>query len=179
MAGAVERKLTTIMCADVSGYARLMGADEAGTLATLKLYRDAMVGLIERQRGRLVSTSGDSLLAEFRSVVEAVQCAVEIQRELANRNRSVPDALRMEFRIGINLGDVMVEGGDLYGEGVNVAARLEALAEPGRYLHLGHGLRSGPQPADARLRFHRRATGEEHLRAGTGLSGAARWRRCA
>jgi adenylate cyclase len=127
----VERKLTTIMCADVSGYSRLMEADEAGTLATLKLYRDAMVGLIERHRGRLVSTSGDSLLADFRSVVEAVQCAAEIQRELANRNRSAPDARRMEFRIGINLGDVMVEGGDLYGEGVNVAARLEALADPG------------------------------------------------
>jgi adenylate cyclase len=131
MPGAVERKLTTIMCADVSGYSRLMEADEAGTLATLKLYRDAMVGLIERHRGRLVGTSGDSLLADFPSVVEAVQCAVEIQRELANRNRGVPDARRMEFRIGINLGDVMVEGGDLYGEGVNVAARLEALAEPG------------------------------------------------
>jgi adenylate cyclase len=131
MARAVERKLTTIMCADVSGYSRLMGADEAGTLATLKLYRGAMAGLIERHRGRLVSTSGDSLLADFPSVVEAVQCAVEIQRELANRNRSVPDARRMQFRIGINLGDVMVEGGDLYGEGVNVAARLEALAEPG------------------------------------------------
>ena len=131
MAGAVERKLTTILCADVSGYSRLMEADEACTLATLKLYRDAMVGLIERHRGRLVSTSGDSLLADFQSVVEAVQCAVEIQRELANRNRSVPDARRMEFRIGINLGDVMVEDGDLYGEGVNVAARLEALAEPG------------------------------------------------
>jgi adenylate cyclase len=131
MSGAVERKLTTIMCADVSGYSRLMEADEAGTLAVLKLYRDAMAGLIERHRGRLVSTSGDSLLAEFQSVVEAVQCAAEIQRELANRNRTVPDARRMEFRIGINLGDVMVEGGDLYGEGVNVAARLEALAEPG------------------------------------------------
>jgi adenylate cyclase len=131
MAGAVERKLTTIMCADVSGYSRLMEADEAGTLATLKLYRDAMVGLIERHRGRLVSTSGDSLLADFRSVVEAVQCAAEIQRELANRHRSAPDARRMEFCIGINLGDVMVEGGDLYGEGVNVAARLEALADPG------------------------------------------------
>jgi adenylate cyclase len=131
MAGVVERKLTTIMCADVSGYSRLMEADEAGTLATLKLYRDAMGGMIERHRGRLVSTSGDSLLADFPSVVEAVQCAIEIQRELVNRNRSVADARRMQFRIGINLGDVMVEGGDLYGEGVNVAARLEALAEPG------------------------------------------------
>jgi adenylate cyclase len=131
MAQAVERKLTTIMCADVSGYSRLMEEDEAATLATLKLYREAMTGLMERHRGRLVGTAGDSLLAEFSSVVEAVQCAVEIQRELANRNRTVPDARRMDFRIGINLGDVMVEAGDLYGEGVNVAARLESLADPG------------------------------------------------
>jgi adenylate cyclase len=131
MAEAVERKLTTIMCADVSGYSRLMEEDEAATLATLKLYREAMTGLMERHRGRLVSTAGDSLLVEFSSVVEAVQCAVEIQRELASRNRSVPDARRMDFRIGINLGDVMVEAGDLYGEGVNIAARLESLAEPG------------------------------------------------
>ena len=131
MAEAVERKLTTIMCADVSGYSRLMEVDEAATLATLKLYREAMTGLMARHRGRLVSTAGDSLLVEFPSVVEAVQCAVEIQRELASRNRSVPDARRMQFRIGINLGDVMVEAGDLYGEGVNIAARLESLAEPG------------------------------------------------
>jgi adenylate cyclase len=131
MAEAVERKLTTIMCADVSGYSRLMEADEAATLATLKVYREAMTGLMARHRGRLVSTAGDSLLVEFSSVVEAVQCAVEIQRELASRNRSVPDARRMDFRIGINLGDVMVEAGDLYGEGVNIAARLESLAEPG------------------------------------------------
>jgi adenylate cyclase len=131
MEQSVERKLTTILCADVYGYTRLMEQDEAATLATLKLYRDAIDGLIARHRGRIVSTAGDSLLADFPSVVEAVRCAIEIQQELAGRNRSLPDARRMAFRIGINLGDVMLDGGDLYGEGVNIAARLEALAEPG------------------------------------------------
>jgi adenylate cyclase len=131
MADAVERKLTTILCADVYGYTRLMEQDEAATLATLRLYREAIDGLVARHRGRIVSTAGDSLLADFPSVVEAVQCAIEIQQELAGRNRSLPDARRLAFRIGINLGDVMLHGGDLFGEGVNVAARLEALAEPG------------------------------------------------
>jgi adenylate cyclase len=131
MAQSVERKLTTILCADVCGYSRLMEQDEAATLATLQACRGAIDGLIERHRGRIVSTAGDSLLAEFPSVVEAVQCAIEIQQELGGRNRSLPDARRMLFRIGINLGDVMLHGGDLFGEGVNVAARLEALAEPG------------------------------------------------
>jgi adenylate cyclase len=131
MEPSVERKLTTILCADVYGYTRLMEQDEAATLATLKLYRDAIDGLIARHRGRVVSTAGDGLLADFPSVVEAVRCAIEIQQELAGRNRSLPDPRRMAFRIGINLGDVMLDGDDLYGEGVNVAARLEALAEPG------------------------------------------------
>jgi adenylate cyclase len=131
MADAIERKLTTILCADVYGYTRLMEQDEAATLATLRVYREAIDGLIARHRGRIVSTAGDSLLADFPSVVEAVQCAIEVQRELAGRNRSLPNARRMAFRIGINLGDVMLHGGDLFGEGVNVAARLEALAEPG------------------------------------------------
>jgi adenylate cyclase len=131
MAQSVERKLTTILCADVHGYSRLMEQDEAATLATLRGYRDAIDGLIARHRGRIASTAGDSLLADFPSVVEAVQCAIEIQQELAGRNRSLPDGRRMAFRIGLNLGDVMLHDGDLFGEGVNVAARLEALAEPG------------------------------------------------
>jgi adenylate cyclase len=131
MAQSVERKLTTILCADVCGYSRLMEEDEAGTLATLQVYRAAIDGLIARHRGRIVSTAGDSLLADFPSVVEAVQSAIEIQQELSGRNRALPGARRMLFRIGINLGDVMLHGGDLFGEGVNVAARLETLAEPG------------------------------------------------
>ncbi len=131
MAAAVHRKLTTILCADVVGYSRLMEADEVATLETLKAYRRAMAGLIGRHDGRVVSTSGDALLAEFASVVEAVQCAAEVQRELSARNAALGDARRMDFRIGINLGDVIVEGDDLYGEGVNIAARLQSLAEPG------------------------------------------------
>ncbi len=127
----LHRKLTTIMSADVHGYSRLMDVDEVDTLQRLMTYREAIVGFIERHRGRLVNTAGDSLLSEFDSVVEAVQCAAEIQRELGARNADLDDGQRMLFRIGINLGDVMVEGDDLYGEGVNIAARLQGLAEPG------------------------------------------------
>ncbi len=128
---AVSRKLTTILCADVEGYSRLMGGDEAATLDRLKQHRAAMAGLVERHRGRIVNTWGDGVIADFPSVVEAVQCAIETQRELAARNEDLPADRRLEFRIGINLGDVMVDGGDLYGEGVNVAARLQGLAPPG------------------------------------------------
>jgi adenylate cyclase len=131
MPTAVERKLTTILCADVEGYSRLMDRDEVGTLETLKRHRDAFAALIGRHRGRVVNTWGDGLIADFPSVVEAVQCAIEVQRELRARNDDLLSDRRLEFRIGINLGDVMVEGDDLYGEGVNVAARLQGLAEPG------------------------------------------------
>ncbi len=131
MSAAVHRKLTTILCADVVGYSRMMEADEVATLETLKAYREAMAGFIARHDGRVVSTSGDALLAEFASVVEAVQCAAEVQRELSARNAALGDERRMDFRIGVNLGDVIVEGEDLYGEGVNIAARLQGLAEPG------------------------------------------------
>jgi adenylate cyclase len=126
---AVSRRLAAILCADVQGYSRLMGADEEGTLRALKAAHELMSGLIERHRGRVVNAPGDSLLAEFASVVDAVSCAVAIQDELERRNAVLPQAARMAFRIGINLGDVMIEGGALYGDGVNVAARLEALAE--------------------------------------------------
>lgn len=128
---AVQRKLTTLFCADVKGYSELMGRDEVGTLTRLKAYRQAMIGLIARHHGRTVNTWGDGLLAEFASPVEAVTCAAEVQRELRARNEAETGQPAMLFRIGINLGDVMVEGDDLYGEGVNVAARLEAQAEPG------------------------------------------------
>ena len=114
-----------------------MGADEAGTLATLRRCREAMAPLIERHDGRIVNTWGDAVIAEFVSVVEAVQCAVEMQQELSSHNGGLPEPQRMRFRIGINLGDVMVEGDDVYGDGVNIAARLQELAEPGGILISG------------------------------------------
>ena len=128
----MERRLAAILAADVVGYSRLMGEDEAGTLAALKAHRGALIDpKIAEHNGRIVKLMGDGALVEFASVVDAVQCAVEIQRAMAARNDGVPDAQRIVFRIGINLGDVIVEGDDIYGDGVNVAARLEGLAEPG------------------------------------------------
>jgi len=127
----VKRKLTAILSADVKGYSRLMGADEEGTLRTLTAYREVMAELILGHRGRVVNAPGDALLAEFESVVDAVKSAVEIQRELAKRNAELPTDRRMEYRIGINLGDVMVEGEAIYGDGVNIAARMESLADGG------------------------------------------------
>src|SRR6476660_6147367 len=127
----VKRRLTTVLCADAHGYSRLMEADEAGTLGTLRRYRTAFAGLVERHDGRIVNTWGDAVIAEFASVVEAVQCAVEIQQEISSQEPDPPQANRMRFRIGINLGDVMVEGADIYGDGVNIASRLQELAEPG------------------------------------------------
>jgi adenylate cyclase len=128
----VERRLTAILAADVAGYSRLMGADEEGTLAALKtLCREVLDPKIKEHRGRIVNTTGDGLLSEFASVVDAVRCAVEVQREMAARNAGVQAERRIEFRIGINLGDIMIDDNDIFGDGVNVAARLEALAEPG------------------------------------------------
>src|SRR6266446_3690012 len=127
----MERKLTAILCADVFGYSRLMGEDKEATLRTLSSYRKLIDLLIEQHRGRFVNSAGDSVLAEFASVVNAVQCAVEIQTTLKAENTSLRPERRMEFRIGVNLGDVMVDGEQIYGDGVNVAARLESLADPG------------------------------------------------
>ncbi len=128
----VERRLAAILAADVVGYCRLMGEDEAGTLTRLKMHRTTFVApLIAGHNGRIVKLMGDGALVEFASAVEAVQCAVRLQEGMAGRERDLPDYLRIRFRLGINLGDVIVEDGDIYGDGVNVAARLEALAEPG------------------------------------------------
>jgi adenylate cyclase len=132
-----ERKLTTILAADVAGYSAMMDRDEAGTLAQLRASRETLTAEIARYRGRVFGASGDSLLAEFASVVNAVECAVRMQRTLEERNATLPEAKRMRFRIGINLGDVIVEGDDLLGDGVNIAARLQALAEPGGVLISG------------------------------------------
>jgi len=127
----LKRRLTTVLCADVQGYSRLMGVDEAGTLETLRRCRAAIAGLVERHDGRIVNTWGDAVIAEFASVVEAVQCAVEIQQEVSNQTSDPPGTTPMRFRIGVNLGDVMVDGTDIFGDGVNIAARLQELAEPG------------------------------------------------
>jgi adenylate cyclase len=128
----LERRLTAILAADVVGYSRLMGADEAGTLERLKSLRKELVQpKITERKGRVVKLMGDGLLAEFPSIVEAVQCAVDIQRKVAEREADSPEDQRIRLRIGVNLGDIIVEGSDIYGDGVNVSARLEALAEPG------------------------------------------------
>jgi len=126
------RRLAAILAADVAGYSRLMGADEEGTLAALKAIRRELGDpKVKEHRGRIVKTTGDGLLIEFASVVDAVRCAVEVQRGMAERNAEVPEARRIEFRIGINLGDIIRDGRDIFGDGVNIAARLEALSEPG------------------------------------------------
>ena len=127
----VKRKLTAILSADVKGYSRLMGEDEELTLRTLNAFKEVMGSLVQQYRGRVVSSAGDSVLAEFASVVDAVQCGVEIQQVLRARNALLPETRRMEFRIGINLGDVIEEGDSIYGDGVNIAARLESLVEAG------------------------------------------------
>ena len=128
----VERRLAAIFAGDVAGYSRLMGVDEEGTLYQLKAHRKELVDpKITEHRGHIVKTTGDGMLVEFVSVVDAVRCAVDIQRGMAERNSEVPADRRIEFRIGINVGDIISDENDIYGDGVNVAARLEALADPG------------------------------------------------
>ena len=127
----LERKLVAILAADVEGYSRHMERDEVATLATLSAHRVIVDNLINSHHGRITGTAGDSVLAEFASVVEAVDCAVKIQDALASANEALPDEHRLRFRIGINVGDVMVKDGDIFGDGVNIAARLESLAEAG------------------------------------------------
>ena len=126
-----HRKLTAILSADVAGYSRLMQDDEAATVRTLESYKQVFFDLIKQHRGRVVDSPGDNLLAEFASVVDAVQCAVAVQKELQARNAELLENRRMLFRIGVNLGDVIEEGDRIYGDGVNIAARLESLADPG------------------------------------------------
>jgi adenylate cyclase len=130
-APTLERKLAAILAADAVGYSRLMERDEAAALARLTDHRTVIDGLIARFRGRIAGTAGDSVLAEFASVFDAVQCAVEIQKELEGADAALPEDERMPFRIGINVGDVMVKDGDIFGDGVNIAARLQAIARPG------------------------------------------------
>ena len=126
-----KRKLTAILSADAAGYSRLMGEDESATVHTITAYRNVISTLIKQHNGTVIDSPGDNLLAEFVSVVDAVQCAVAVQKELKARNDELPDNRRMQFRIGINLGDIIQEDDRIYGDGVNIAARLEGLADPG------------------------------------------------
>ena len=126
-----KRKLTAILSADAEGYSRLMGEDEEATVRTLTDYREVMGTLIQQHNGKVLDSPGDNLLAEFVSVVDAVQCAVAVQKEINARNTELPENRKMQFRIGINLGDVIQEEERIYGDGVNIAARLEGLANPG------------------------------------------------
>src|SRR6266446_4344798 len=128
----VERRLAAILAADVAGYSRLIEADEEGTLGRLRALRSQILDpKIAGHKGRIVKTTGDGLLVEFASVVDALRCAAEVQAALTESNAALPQDRRIEFRIGINVGDIVVEDGDIFGDGVNVAARLESLAEPG------------------------------------------------
>jgi class 3 adenylate cyclase len=128
----VERRLAAILAADVAGYSRLMGADEEGTLAELKTLRKTLVDpIIAAHRGRIVKTTGDGILIEFASAVGATRSAVEFQRSMAEQNAAVPQDQRIEFRIGIHVGDIIFDDNDIFGDGVNIAARLEGIAEPG------------------------------------------------
>ena len=122
-----KRKLTAILSADVAGYSRLMDQDEETTIRTLTTYRSAISDLVQQYRGRVVDTTGDNLMAEFTSAVDAVKCALEVQRELAERNAELSHERRMEFRIGLNVGDVVEEKDRIYGDGVNIAARVEVV----------------------------------------------------
>src|SRR5258707_2849742 len=135
MAGArVERRLAAILAADVAGYSRLMGVDEEGTHARLKAHlRELIDPKVAEHHGRIVKTTGDGALVEFASAVDATRCAVEIQRAMAGRNAAIPEDRRIEFRIGINVGEIIIEGADIYGDGVNIAPRLKGRAKPGSY----------------------------------------------
>src|SRR3984885_15400811 len=128
----MQRRLAAILAADVVGYSRLMGTDEVGTLTSLKSHRRELVDpTITEHRGRIVKTTGDGMLVEFASVVDAVSCAVYVQRSMVRRNSAVPREKQVIFRIGINVGDIIIDGDDIFGDGVNIAARLETLCEPG------------------------------------------------
>jgi len=126
-----KRKLAAILSADVKGYSRLMGEDEVRTVRTLKEYRELMSKVIQQYRGRVVDSPGDNILAEFTSVVDALECSIDIQKILKEKNAPLPDTRKMEFRIGVNLGDVIEDEERVYGDGINIAARIEGLAEPG------------------------------------------------
>ena len=157
----VERRLAAILAADVAGYSRLMGSDEEGTLAALKACRHELIDpKIAEYRGRTVKTTGDGALVEFPSAVDAIRCAIEIQRAMAARNAAIPEDRRVEFRIGINVGDIIIDGGDIYGDGVNIAARVESLSSPGEICLSDNAY----QQIKGKLAFDVSDLGEQHLK---------------
>ena len=164
---AETRKIAAILVADVVGYSRLAGADEEGTLARLRALRSDLIDpATAAHHGRIVKRTGDGILIEFRSVVDAVRCAIEVQNGMVERNAGLPPERRIEFRIGIHLGDVVEEGdGDLMGDGVNIAARLEGICEPGRDLSLRARLLASQGAARSRGQRSRPDPAQEHRRA--------------
>ena len=164
MAGdRIERRLAAVLAADVAGYSRLMGADEEGTLARLKATRQSIVDpTMADHRGRIVKTTGDGMLVEFASAVDAARCAVEVPRRMTEQNADVPQNVRIEFRIGIHVGDIIIDDNDIFGDGVNIAARLEGIAEPLR----ARRVQLRGKPLRSRNRVRRRA-GLRYLRSPT------------
>jgi class 3 adenylate cyclase len=167
----VQRRLTAILAADVAGYSRLMGLDEAGTARTLHEHRAAVDPIVAHYGGRIVKTTGDGMLVEFPSIVAAVDCAVAVQNLIRERNRDVPEERRMLFRIGINLGDVLIDGDDILGDGVNIAARLEGIAEPGG-ICVSDDLSASFRQARRLFRRHGEPAAEKYSSSGACVSGS-------
>src|SRR5262249_112100 len=168
--GRDQRRLAAIVSADVAGYSRLMGQDESRTLAALKAHRRELIDpKIAEYGGRIVKTTGDGLLLEFPSVVDAVRCAVDMQRGMAERNVGVPADQRIDFRIGMNVGDIIIDGDDMYRDGINVAARLQALAEPGEIYVSKVCPRPGPRQVELHVRRLGAAGGQEHCAPDRGV----------
>ena len=167
---STTRRLAAILAADIAGYSRLMGADEVGTVEALREHRSAADPLIAQHGGRVVKTTGDGVLIEFGSVVGAVDCALGLQRLAAQRNTETPADRRMEWRIGIHIGDVLIEGEDILGDGVNIAARLEGIAEPGGICISDDAFR--PRQGRGRVCRSRGAEPEEHCPATADLQRA-------
>ncbi len=180
VSGRVDRRLAAILAADVAGYSRLMSADEIGTFSALKAHRsDAIDPTIAAHKGRIVKTTGDGILVEFSSAIEAVACALDIQKTMSERNRDIPPDQRIDFRIGINVGDIIVDGGDVFGDGVNIAARLEGPAEPGG-IYLSRAVHEQVAGKVAAAFTELRCTQPEEYRyAGPCLRSQRGWRRVA
>src|SRR6516164_5408490 len=175
----VERRLAAILAGDVAGYSRLMGVDEEGTLARLNAHRREFLDpTIAEHRGRIVKRTGDGILIEFASAVDAARCAIEAQRGMAQRNADVPANERIELRMGIHVGDIMIEEGDIFGDGVNIAARLENIAQPGGICISDDTYRHIRGKLEVKLSGFRRAGTQKHCAAGTGLSVAPRLAVC-